>query len=184
MGFDDLTDKHKVYKVETVGDAYIAGQAGWPLTQQNSPISVLFFALDMVIAVNQWSRKRREDVRCRVGVHFGKCIGGIVGQEMQRYHLFGDMMTKLENLESTATEGGVQTSRDCYEEVQMQMSTEGINRSALRFEPRAPPNVLTLLTSKGEVVDWADAGGCPTYLVKKTTSAEDYAQLLRGNSVL
>merc|ERR1712224_40634 len=37
--FDDLTNEYEVYKVETVGDAYIAGHGGWPLTQRNSPIS-------------------------------------------------------------------------------------------------------------------------------------------------
>merc|ERR1712086_731898 len=41
--FDELTDKHSVYKVETVGDAYIAGQAVFPLTLVNKPASVICF---------------------------------------------------------------------------------------------------------------------------------------------
>lgn len=42
--FDDLTDKREIYKVETVGDAYIAGQAENPLTLRNSPLSVVLLA--------------------------------------------------------------------------------------------------------------------------------------------
>eukprot|EP00438_Fugacium_kawagutii_P005497 Skav227041 [mRNA] locus=scaffold72:374131:380220:+ [translate_table: standard] len=47
-------------------------------------------------------------VSCRVGIAHGECIGGIVGTEMQRYHLFGELMSELEVLESTAPEGCVQ----------------------------------------------------------------------------
>merc|ERR1712113_428780 len=41
--FDRLTDKHGIYKVETVGDAYIAGQAERPLTDKNPLVDVLLF---------------------------------------------------------------------------------------------------------------------------------------------
>lgn len=103
--FDALTDRYEIYKVETVGDAYIAGQAEAPLTSKNKPINVLLFGLDMVKATHEWSRGMGENVSCRVGVHSGECIGGIVGTEMQRYHLFGGLMRGLEVLESTAPEG-------------------------------------------------------------------------------
>ena len=46
--FDVLTDKYGIYKVETVGDAYIAAMANWPLTENNSPLSVVMFALEVV----------------------------------------------------------------------------------------------------------------------------------------
>merc|ERR1719401_1220491 len=116
--FDRLTDKYGIYKVETVGDAYIAGQAELPLTDTNSPVDVVLFGLDMIKATHDWAKKMGEVVSCRVGVHTGKCIGGIVGTEMQRYHLFGNLLTGLEVLESTAPEGKVQVSRRCREEVE------------------------------------------------------------------
>merc|ERR1712228_93054 len=102
-----------IYKVETVGDAYIAGQAEPPLTDNRSPLSVVLFGLEMVKATHAWSKDMGEAVSCRVGVHTGKCIGGIVGEEMQRYHLFGNLLTGLEVLESTAPEGKVQVSSSC-----------------------------------------------------------------------
>eukprot|EP00931_Biecheleriopsis_adriatica_P005467 TRINITY_DN106988_c0_g1_i1.p1 TRINITY_DN106988_c0_g1~~TRINITY_DN106988_c0_g1_i1.p1 ORF type:complete len:1197 (-),score=246.02 TRINITY_DN106988_c0_g1_i1:9-3548(-) len=164
--FDRLTDKHEIYKVETVGDAYIAGQAEPPLTSRNSPLCVVRFGLDMVRATSEWSRDRGEDVSCRVGVHTGKCIGGIVGSEMQRYHLFGNLITQLEVLESTAPEGRVQVSKACKEAVERQMLLEKIEEGTLIFEDRPEEH---LKTSKGEVHEYKDVGG-RTYVVRSYTA--------------
>ena len=160
--FDELTDKHEVYKVETVGDAYIAGQAEAPLTYKNSPLCVVRFGLEMVQKTNKWSRDRKEQVSCRVGVHSGECIGGIVGTEMQRYHLFGKLMTEVEVLESTAPEGRVQVSRACKDAVDKQMRLEGMPESLAMFEERSEE---TLRTSKGEEHSYDEVGG-RTFVVR------------------
>jgi len=168
--FDDLTDKHEVYKVETIGDAYIAGQAAWPLTHRNSPISVALFGLDMIIAVSEWAGRRGWDIKCRVGVHTGQCIGGIIGTEMQRYHLFGDLMTVLEHLESTSVQARVQVSVGCREAILRQMRREGIPENLVIFEERKEPH---LSTSKGEPVDYAEVGG-RTYLMRSTVALRNF----------
>jgi len=161
--FDLLTDKHGVYKVETVGDAYIAGMAEQPLTKVNSPYSVILFGLDMVRAVDDWAAAMRVNVTCRVGVAYGECIGGIVGTDMQRYHLFGDLLTCMDILEATSTEGRVQISTPCKLEVERQLREEmGETRpEVLRFIQREEPH---LKTSKGEIHEYSEVGG-PAYLV-------------------
>jgi len=160
--FDVLTDKHGVYKVETIGDAYIAGMADQPLTMKNNPISVLLFGLDMVEKVAVWARNMGVDVTCRVGVHHGECIGGIVGNDMQRYHLFGDLMTVLEVLESTAPEAQVQISKACKVEVERYMQDEGLCPMIDGFDQREIPHMLT---SKGEIHNFDEVGG-NTYVVR------------------
>lgn len=160
--FDALTDRYDVYKVETVGDAYIAGQAGWPLTRRSSAICVVRFGLDMVTEVHRWSHENGEEVSCRVGVHLGSCIGGIVGVEMQRYHLFGGLMSALELLESTSEQGKVQVSTSCREAALAQMRQEGLNPEALQFDERTEPH---LATSKGDIVHYDEVGG-HTYIAR------------------
>eukprot|EP00930_Biecheleria_cincta_P044824 TRINITY_DN30877_c0_g1_i1.p1 TRINITY_DN30877_c0_g1~~TRINITY_DN30877_c0_g1_i1.p1 ORF type:complete len:1103 (-),score=166.01 TRINITY_DN30877_c0_g1_i1:112-3420(-) len=164
--FDDLTVKHQVYKVETVGDAYIAGQADIPLTPTNIPVSVVLFGLEMVRAVHDWAELRGWTISCRVGIAHGECIGGIVGTKMQRYHLFGELMGCLEVLESTAPEGMVQVSRACKEVVEEQMHKEGIPSSLVSFEPRKLPH---LTTSKGDVIELEKAGG-DTFIVRSDST--------------
>jgi class 3 adenylate cyclase len=161
--FDELTDKHGVYKVETIGDAYIAGMAEEPLTQRNSPTSVVLFGLDMVRAVDKWAKGMGVSVACRVGIHYSECIGGIVGFEMQRYHLFGDLLIALEVLESTGIEGRVQVSKACKEECDREMREDSSvsHQEQMSFELRADE---TLLTSKGDPHSYDEVGG-RTYLV-------------------
>eukprot|EP00913_Durusdinium_trenchii_P017457 g16406.t1 len=111
--FDILTDRFNVYKVETVGDAYIAGMAEPPLTAKQSPIEVVKFGMAMIEATARWAENLGVQVTCRVGVHHGQCVGGVVGKGMQRYHLFGNFMSQLDTLEATSREGITQISSAC-----------------------------------------------------------------------
>lgn len=153
--FDELANKYGIYKVETVGDAYIAGQAEHTLTARNSPSDVLRFGLGMVEKIKWWAEKEGVKVSCRVGVHHGPCLGGIVGADMQRYHLFGPLMQGLEVLESTAPEGAVQISKKCHEVV-ARLAAEFKSTSVFKFKEREG---IQLTTSKGEVHSFDEVGG-------------------------
>merc|ERR1712232_511360 len=118
-------------------------------------------------------KRTGERVRCRVGVNTGKCIGGIIGTEMQRYHLFGELMDSLDALESTAPEGRVHVSGSCkvQAEIELSESDEIVDLDScqavdhvteISFCVRNDPQ---LLTSKGEIVDFSKVGGAPTYLL-------------------
>jgi len=169
--FDALTEKHKIWKIETIGDAYIAGCAEEPLTPENSPISVLLFGMDMVEACERWAAKLRKksnspvEVGLRVGVHTGECIGGIVGTDMQRYHIFGDFLCCVEVLESTSVEMKVQVSKASKEAVERQMREE-TRECPLIFEERTEES---LKTSKGHIHEFSEVGG-KTFLIKEVVS--------------
>merc|ERR1712060_597947 len=98
----------------------------------------------------QWSRYKGVQVNCRVGTAYGKCTGGIAGSSMQRYHLFGKLMTDVELLESTAPEGRVQVSTLCKEKLLER------GAKAFLFEDRTDPH---LATSKGDRVEYAEVEG-------------------------
>ena len=155
--FDDLADEYGIYKVETVGDAYIAGQAEPPLTVQNYPPNVIRFGLNMVQVTQSWSSRSGETIGVRVGVHTGECIGGIVGIDRQRYHLFGKLIHQLELLESTAPDNRVQASGSC----RLAVEKAGVEDAEFEFVERPEP---CLLTSKAEVHQYTDVGG-QTHLV-------------------
>eukprot|EP00435_Cladocopium_sp_Y103_P018363 s2259_g4.t1 len=177
--FDELADEYGIYKVETVGDAYIAGQAELPLTEENYPPSVIQFGLKMVQVTKRWSMAAEESIGVRVGVHSGECIGGIVGIDMQRYHLFGKLIHELELLESTAPENGLHVSHACKAAVEQAWNVDrglGSPARGVCSPPRAPapgcPGFefwerpeMQLTTSKGEIHQYSEVGG-KTYTVR------------------
>mmetsp|Transcript_55311 Transcript_55311/g.124238 ORF Transcript_55311/g.124238 Transcript_55311/m.124238 type:complete len:1325 (-) Transcript_55311:38-4012(-) len=171
--YDELTDHFKIWKIETVGDAYIAGQADPPLTDINLPTEVVRFALSILRATAEFINEVEDfyagasSVSCRVGVHTGECIGGIVGERMQRYHLFGDLLTELDLVESTAGPGRVHVSNPCFRAIQAQWaSCEEVGEFTTRSFQLVARTEEFLTTSKGKTVHFEQVGGGPTYLVE------------------
>ncbi|KAF7259154.1 hypothetical protein EG68_03625 [Paragonimus skrjabini miyazakii] len=106
--FDGLTEKHKVYKVETVGDAYLIA-SGCPVRTHLHAALIAEVALDMVESVKMVkdeSKDPPESVRIRVGVHTGAVVAGVVGVKMPRYCLFGSTVAMTELMEQTGADGG------------------------------------------------------------------------------
>ncbi|CAH8514288.1 unnamed protein product [Schistosoma turkestanicum] len=115
--FDGLTEKHKVYKVETIGDAYMIASGCPTRTDYHGPF-IAEMALDMVESVQtvkDESKDPPESLRIRVGIHTGPAVAGVVGVKMPRYCLFGSTVTTSELMEQTSSPQRVQASVKAYE---------------------------------------------------------------------
>ncbi|KAL7547557.1 hypothetical protein ACHAWF_010850 [Thalassiosira exigua] len=110
---DVLAKKHGVYKVETVGSRYVA-VAGAPdreLSATASARKIALFALDAMSHVDrQFRAKTGRRLRLRAGVASGPCVAGVVGREVPRYCLFGDVVDLASALERTSEGMGIQCS--------------------------------------------------------------------------
>ena len=137
--FDQLTKRHGLEKIKTIGDAYMVA-GGLPEPRPDHAQAVADMALAMRDEVAGRTDPSGQPLQVRIGIDTGPVVAGVIGTDKFSYDLWGDTVNTASRMESLGVPGCIQVTARTYQRL----------RNSYRFQRRG----LVAVKGKGEMVSY------------------------------
>jgi class 3 adenylate cyclase len=124
--FDDAAARHKVEKLKTIGDGYMA-MCGPPVDETQRVGNIVGLAEEMLAIVNDFPVMANTKLQLRIGINTGTVVAGVIGRDRFTYDVWGETVNTASRMESTGLPGRIQVSRNAHRWL----------REDFEFEPHA-----------------------------------------------
>ena len=115
--YDQLARSMGVFKVETIGDCYVA-VVGLPEPQNDHAVIMCRFAHECLLKMKTLTKQLdiklgpgTSELGLRIGLHSGPVTAGVLRGDKSRFQLFGDSMNTASRMESTGVRGKIHVSK-------------------------------------------------------------------------
>lgn len=112
--FDRLTEKHRLEKIKTLGDAYMV-VGGLPMPRKDHADAIAQMALDMQQAIAEFNLNQGTNFNLRIGINTGPVVAGVIGTKKFTYDLWGDAVNTASRMESHGLAGTIQVTETTYD---------------------------------------------------------------------
>lgn len=136
-GFDELTEKHGLEKIKTIGDAYMV-VGGLAHDGKDYTRNIADLALEMRQLMASHPTLSRFNLGIHTGIATGPVVAGVIGTKRFIYDLWGDTVNIASRLTDEAVQDVIQVDKTTYSRI----------RHDYVFEPPATIHVK----GKGEMV--------------------------------
>ena len=137
--FDQLTKRHGLEKIKTIGDAYMVA-GGLPEPRPDHAQAVADMALAMREEVAGRTDPSGQPLQVRIGIDTGPVVAGVIGTDKFSYDLWGDTVNTASRMESLGVPGCIQVTARTYQRLQ----------NSYQFQRRG----LVAVKGKGEMVSY------------------------------
>jgi class 3 adenylate cyclase len=142
--FDQLTRRHGLEKIKTIGDAYMV-VGGLPEPRPDHAQAVADLALAIQAELAGRVDPSGQPLQARIGIDTGPVVAGVIGSDKFSYDLWGDTVNTASRMESTGVPGCIQVTDRAYRRL----------RDGYQFRRRG----VVAVKGKGEMVTWLLVGG-------------------------
>jgi class 3 adenylate cyclase len=134
--FDELGDKHRVDKIKTIGDAYMAAaglEAGANIHYADAVASM---ALEMQDKVREYRERTGERVELRIGIGTGPVVAGVIGKKKFIYDMWGDTVNVAFRMASDAYSGAIQVDLMTYRRLHNRFKFDEVHEVEIKGKGR------------------------------------------------
>jgi len=125
LEYDAIAKKHKVHKVETIGDAYL-GVTGCPDRCAEHAEQAAGFALDIIDMIKGFRTVTGEQIQIRIGLHSGPVTAGVLGDLVPHWCLVGDTVNTASRMESTSQPMKIHISDSTFKLINPRFTTDAL----------------------------------------------------------
>lgn len=118
QAFDDIISKYKIEKIKTIGDAYLCA-AGLPSPSPTHASDIVQAAIEIQNFMENFRKKQvaenKNEYFCRIGIHTGPVVSGVVGKKKFAYDIWGDTVNIAARMEQSGEVNEINLSQTTYE---------------------------------------------------------------------